>query len=148
MTFMEQDKWIYHNTLKWKGEKKADLKFMESKQEIEVATPPEFGGHEDIISPEDLFVSSANVCYMTTLLGTMKNMGVELISYESGAEGILETVDKMKIFTRIIIRPKIKAKETDAKIRMILNHAEKRCLVANSMKTQVIIEPEIEPYIR
>lgn len=142
---MEQDKWLYHNTLKWKGEKKADLKFIESKQEIEVATPPEFGGHEDIISPEDLFVSSANVCYMTTLLGTMKNMGVELISYESRAEGILETVDKMKIFTRIIIRPKIKAKETDAKIRMILSHVEKRCLVANSMKTQVIIEPEIEP---
>ena len=143
---MEQDKWMYHNTLKWKGEKKADLKFIESKQEIEVATPPEFGGHEDIISPEDLFVSSANVCYMTTLLGTMKNMGVELISYESRAEGILETVDKMKILQRIIIRPMIKAKETEAKIRMILNHAEKRCLVANSMKTQVIIEPEIEPY--
>ncbi len=142
---MEQDKWLYHNILKWKGEKKADLKFIESKQEIEVATPPEFGGHEDIISPEDLFVSSANVCYMTTLLGTVKNMGVELISYESSAEGILETVDKMKIFTKIIIRPRIKAKETEAKIRLILNHAEKRCLVANSMKTQVIIEPEIEP---
>jgi organic hydroperoxide reductase OsmC/OhrA len=142
---MEQDKWMYHNILKWKGEKKADLKFLESKQEIEVATPPEFGGHEDIISPEDLFVSSANVCYMTTLLGTMKNMGVELISYESKAEGILETVDKMKIFTKIIIRPKIKAKDTEAKIRMMLGHAEKRCLVANSMKTQVIIEPEIEP---
>jgi organic hydroperoxide reductase OsmC/OhrA len=141
---MEQDKWLYHNTLKWKGEKKADLRFIESKQEIEVATPPEFGGHENIISPEDLFVSSANVCYMTTLLGTLKNMGVKLVSYESRAEGVLETVDKMKIFTKIIIRPKIKAKETEEKIRMILNHAEKRCLVANSMKTQVIIEPEIE----
>ncbi|MDP2846296.1 MAG: OsmC family protein, partial [Candidatus Methanoperedens sp.] len=126
------------------GEKKADLKFVESKQEIEVATPPEFGGHENIISPEDLFVSSANVCYMTTLLGTIKNMGVELVSYESEAEGILETVGKMKIFTKIIIKPRIKAKETEEKIRMILDHAEKRCLVANSMKTQVIIEPEIE----
>jgi organic hydroperoxide reductase OsmC/OhrA len=141
---MEQDKWLYHNTLKWKEETKADLKFLESKQQIEVATPPEFGGHENIISPEDLYVSSANVCYMTTLLGTLKNMEVELISYESKAEGILETVDKLKIFTKIIIRPKIKAKETEEKIRMILKHAEKRCLVANSMKTQVIIEPEFE----
>ena len=141
---MEQDKWLYHNNLKWKGQKKADLEFQESKQHIEVATPPEFGGHENIISPEDLFVSSANVCFMTTLLGTIKNMGVELISYESEAEGILETVDKMKIFTRIIIRPKIKAKETVEKIKLILDHAEKRCLVANSMKTKVIIEPEIE----
>ena len=141
---MEQDKWLYHNSLKWKGEKKADLRFAESRQEIEVATPPEFGGHEGIISPEDLFVSSANVCFMTTLLGTMKNMGVELISYHSEAEGILETVDKMKIFTKIIIRPKIKARETEEKIRLILSHAEKRCLVANSMKTQVVIDPEIE----
>ncbi len=36
---MEQDKWLYHNKLKWKGEKKADLEFQESRQEIEVATP-------------------------------------------------------------------------------------------------------------
>jgi len=50
---MEQDKWLYHNTLKWKEEKKANLKFLESKQEIEVAIPPEFGGHEKIIRPED-----------------------------------------------------------------------------------------------
>ena len=141
---MEQDKWLYHNTLKWKGEKKADLKFIESEQEVEVATPPEFGGHKGIISPEDLFVSSANVCFMTTLLGTIKNMGVELVSYESEAEGILETVDNMKIFTKIIIRPKIKARDTEEKIRLILGHAQKRCLVANSMKTWVIIEPEIE----
>lgn len=141
---MEQDKWIYHNTLKWKGEKKADLRFVETDKEIEVATPPEFGGHAGIISPEDLFVSSANVCFMTTLLGTIKNMGVELISYESEAEGILETVNKMKIFTKIIIRLKIKAKESEEKIKLILDHSEKRCLIANSMKTQVIIEPEIE----
>lgn len=102
------------------------------------------GGHEGIISPEDLFVSSANVCFMTTMLGTVKNMGVELVSYESEAEGILETVNNIKIFTKIIIRPKIKARETKEKIRLIIGHAEKRCLVANSMKTQVIIEPEIE----
>ena len=141
---MEQDKWLYHNTLMWKGEKKADLRFIESGQEIEVATPPEFGGHEGIISPEDLFVSSANVCFMTTLLGTIKNMGIDLISYDSEAEGILETVNKGKIFTKIIIRPRIKARESEDKIRLLLSHAEKRCLVANSMKTQVVIEPEIE----
>ncbi len=141
---MEQDRWLYHNKLKWKGEKRADLRFEESKKEIEVATPPEFGGHINIISPQDLFVSSANACLMTTLLGTLKSMEVELISYESEAEGILETVDNMKIFTKIIIRPKIKAKETEDKIRLILKHAEKRCLVVNSMKTQVMIEPKIE----
>lgn len=141
---MEQNKWIYHNTLKWKGEKKGDLRFVETDKEIEVATPPEFGGHAGIISPEDLFVSSANACFMSTVLGTVKNMGVELISYESEAEGILETVDKLKIFTKIILRIKIKAKETEEKIKLILDHSEKRCLVVNSMKTRVIIEPEIE----
>ncbi len=141
---MEQDRWLYHNTLKWKGEKKADIQFAESGQQIEVATPPEFGGHQGIISPEDLFVSSANVCFMSTMLGTIKNMGVELVSYESEAEGILETVNKMKIFTKIIIKPTIKAKESEEKIRLILSQAERRCLVVNSMKTEVIIEPVIE----
>ena len=141
---MGQNKWLYHNTLKWKGEKKADLQFLESKQELEVATPPEFKGHEGIISPEDLFVSSANVCFMSTFLGTLGNMGIELISYESEAEGILEKIDKLMRFTKIIIKPRIKTSETEDKIQMILEHAERRCLVANSMKTEVIIEPEIE----
>ena len=141
---MEQDKWLYHNTLRWKGEKKADIRFMESGQEIEVAAPPEFGGHRDIISPQDLFVASANVCFMTTFLGTVQNMKVELVSFESEAEGVLETVDKLKMFTKIVIRPKIKAKETEEKIQMIIKHTEKRCLVMNSMKTQVVIKPEKE----
>ncbi len=41
---------------------------------ITVATPPEFtGGVSGIWSPEHLFVSSANICLMTTFLAIAEN---------------------------------------------------------------------------
>lgn len=111
------------------------------KPEIAIATPPEFGGHKGMITPEDLFVSAANTCFMTTFLGTALNMGVRLISYESTAVGTLEKVEKLRVFTKIVLRPVVKAEESEEQILRLLDHAKKRCIAANSMKTEVTIEP-------
>jgi organic hydroperoxide reductase OsmC/OhrA len=40
------------------------------KQELQVATPPEFaGGVAGVWSPEDLFVAATATCYLVTLAG-------------------------------------------------------------------------------
>ena len=46
----------YQNELEWKGERKGFLS-EEGKPGFMVATPPEFRGHPNIWSPEDLFVA-------------------------------------------------------------------------------------------
>ena len=66
---MGEDVYTYENTVTWKKEKIGELTW-EGKPSIEVATPPEFKGHEGIITPEDLFVAAENVCIFTCLLYT------------------------------------------------------------------------------
>lgn len=58
---MVEDVIVYESSLKWNSEKMGTVSFPEGdKPQIAVATPPEFGGHEGIITPEDLFLSAAN----------------------------------------------------------------------------------------
>jgi len=49
----------YATSVLWTGEKKGALT-VAGKPPVEVATPPEFKGHEGIWSPEDLYVAAVN----------------------------------------------------------------------------------------
>jgi peroxiredoxin-like protein len=112
---------------------------------VQVATPPEFKGHENIWSPEDLFVASANVCLMTTFLAVAERAGLAFSLYESTAEGRLEIVEGTFQFTAITIRPSITLKPGGdaAKAKELIEKAEHNCLISNSMKAAVTLEPTI-----
>ena len=51
----EPIKYVYNTSLKWVGEKKGLLS-AEGKPDILTACPPEFQGHPNIWSPEDLYI--------------------------------------------------------------------------------------------
>jgi peroxiredoxin-like protein len=134
----------YQTTVKWTEQRKGVIS-CEGKPDVQVATPPEFKGHEGIWSPEDLFVASANVCVMTTFLAVAERAGLAFSSYESSAEGRLELVEGKFQFTEITIKPIITL-ESDAdvaKARELIEKAEASCLISNSMKATVTLEPMI-----
>lgn len=135
----------YHATVKWAGQRKGVMSCA-GKPDVEVATPPEFKGHEGIWSPEDLFVSSANICVMTTFLSVAERAGLQFASYESAAEGTLELVEGTFQFTTITIKPTLtlKAGADPAKARELLEKAEAMCLISHSMKARVTLQPTIE----
>jgi peroxiredoxin-like protein len=136
--------YMYHTTVKWMEQRKGVMASA-GKSEIQVATPPEFKGHEGIWSPEDLFVASANVCVMTTFLAVAERAGLAFSSYESTAEGRLDLVDGKFQFTTITIRPSITLKSGDdmAQAKELIEKAERNCLISNSMKATVTLEPVI-----
>ena len=132
----------YATFVRWTGEKKGTLT-VAGKPAVEVATPPEFKGHEGIWSPEDLYVAAVNSCIMTTFLAFAGRAGLAFEGYESEAEGLLEFVDERLVFTKIVVRPKVTLRPgADRKqAEEILHKAEKNCLVSNSLRTEVILEP-------
>lgn len=136
--------YLYQTTVTWTEQRKGTMSCA-GKPELPVATPPEFKGHEGIWSPEDLFVSSANVCLMTTFLAVAERAGLAFSSYESKAEGRLELVDGKFQFTAITIRPTITLPVGGdaAKARELIKKAERNCLISNSMKAAVTLEPTI-----
>ncbi len=113
---------------------------------IEVATPPEFKGHPGKWTPEELLVASANVCMMTTFLYYAEKDGLEFSSYKSSAEGTLEKTEKGLIFSLIEILPRISVtSEKDIKrVGSLLEVSEANCLIAQSLKSKVVVTPQIE----
>ena len=137
-------KFIYRTTVSWIEEKKGFL-YSSGKPTIEVATGPEFKGHEGIWTPEELFVASVNSCIMTTFLYYAERKSVEFLSYESEAEGILERVENQFMFSEIKVRPRIIVASSDKseKVKELIGLSEKSCLISNSIKSKVEVIPEI-----
>ncbi len=136
--------YFYQTSVKWTEQRKGRISCA-GKPDVQVATPPEFKGHENIWSPEDLFVASANVCLMTTFLAVADRAGLAFSSYESTAEGRLEIVEGKFQFTTITIRPSIILKPggDPARAKELIEKAEHNCLISNSMKAKVTLEATI-----
>lgn len=136
--------YLYHTTVTWTEQRKGIISCA-GKPDVTVATPPEFKGHEGIWSPEDLFVASANICLMTTFLAVAERAGLAFSAYESAAEGRLELLEGKFQFTAITIKPTItlKSNADAAKAKELIEKAEANCLISNSMKATVTLEPVI-----
>lgn len=136
--------YTYHTAVKWTEQRKGIISCA-GKPDVQVATPPEFKGHDGIWSPEDLFVASANICVMTTFLAVAERAGLAFSSYESAAEGRLELVEGKFQFTTITIKPTITltAGADAAKAQELIEKAEATCLISNSMKARVHLEATI-----
>ena len=138
-------RYSYRSEIKWQGNRKGVVSSL-GKPSVEVTPPPEFKGDVGFWTPEDLLVSSVNSCLMLTFLFYAAREGVELVSYQSEAEGILEKVDKRLAISEIKINPRITVKsQSDAeKINSLLKLAEENCFISNSINSKVDIIPEIK----
>ncbi len=141
----EQPPFFYETEVEWKGERKGELR-SPNLPALAVATPPEFQGHEGFWTPEHLYVASVNVCFMTTFLAIAQNSRLDVASFCASAQGKLEKAEGVGLqVTEIILRPRVVVRSpTDLeRTRRILEKAEKVCLVSNSIKTTVKLEPQI-----
>lgn len=113
---------------------------------VVVGAPPEFGGTDDVWSPEHLCVAAVNTCVMLTFIAIAANSKVGFRAYSASATGTLEKVEgRGPVITRIVIKPRITiAPDTDqARLDRVLKMAEKNCFISNSLNASVTLEPEI-----
>jgi organic hydroperoxide reductase OsmC/OhrA len=140
----------YHTTVKWKGEHWGRLQ-MGNGPEMDFSAPPDAQGFANVFTPEDAFVAAANTCVMLMFIWATERFKLKLLSYECRTEGTkLIELDRTEIFSRLHFRPLIRVAaggETHAAVetraRRALQAAHKYSLVANSVKSEIVIEPEI-----
>lgn len=135
----------YETSVQWTNQRKAAL-ISKGLPSLEVATPPQFpGGHEGIWSPEHLFTASAEICLMTTFLSIAEKAKFPFINYTSTAVGTLEKTDTGFLMTKIVIKPTLSVDDELLREKglKLLEKAEKYCLISNSMKSEVILEPTV-----
>jgi len=140
----------YHTTVKWTGEHWGHLS-MGNGPEMKFSAPPDAQGHAGVLTPEDAFVAAANTCVMMMFIWATERFKLKLLSYECKTEGTkLIELDRTEIFTRLFFRPQIRIaagaepKEVvEARVHRAMQAAQKYSLVANSVKSEIVIEPEI-----
>lgn len=135
---------IYRTNVKW-TELRIGILSSEGKPDIKVACPPEFGGHPNIWSPEDLFLASIEVCTMTSFLYLAGRSKIIINSYESKAKCLAKLVGGVFKLTDINIFIKIHAPSDYKKERIekLLEKLPKICLVSNSIDGNLKLTSEI-----
>jgi peroxiredoxin-like protein len=114
---------------------------------FKVATPPEFPkGVPNTWSPEHLFVASINICLMTTFVAIAENSKLEFESFECEGVGKLEKVDGKFMISEVELNPVVKIKHDKdiERAERIVNKAENLCLISNSAKSKIILNPQIK----
>ena len=140
-----ENKYFYSTEVEWTGERRGDLR-APVLPSIHVDAPPEFKGHEGSWTPEHLFVASVNSCFMTTFLAIAENSKLDFVSFKADAKGKLEKLAGQGfMMTEITLRPKLiitNARDAERASR-ILEKAERNCLISNSVKAEIRLEPEV-----
>lgn len=140
---------IHHYEVKvdWQSDRKGLMSSPVLNEELAVATPPEFPkGMPGIWSPEHLLVAAVNSCLMTTFLAIAENFKFDFINFESNASGKLEKVDGKFMISEITLSPvlTITADADQEKAMRILQKSEAACLISNSIKSEIVFQPELK----
>ena len=140
----DQKSYLYKNTVLKEGHELAKTIFS-GPGELEVGPAPEFGGSPETLNPEELFVAAINNCLMTTFFYFARKMNVEILSYYSEAQALLEKQKDGLRFTNVDVRAEVRLKQQELaeKIRELEDLAEKYCLVSRSVVCPVHYELEI-----
>lgn len=116
-------------------------------QSVQGSAAPDYHGKAEHTNPEELLAASLSSCHMLTFLAVAAKMRLPVASYEDEAVAVLEKNEAGKIaVTKVTLRPKIEfqdpEKTPDAeKLNSMHEKAHGACMIANSVKTEVVVEP-------
>jgi len=105
---------------------------------------PSGAPHSPGADPEEMFVASISACHMLWFVGLASARKITVNRYRDDAEGVLEKNAEGRVaVTRVTLRPAVEFdQEPSPKMLAELHHkAHEKCFIANSVKTEIVIEP-------
>jgi len=98
------------------------------------------------VDPEEAFVASLSSCHMLFFLDFARRNGFVVDAYEDNAEGVLaKDTDGRMAMTVVTLRPKVafSGEKQPAKEALddLHHRSHEACFIANSVKTDVRVEP-------
>jgi organic hydroperoxide reductase OsmC/OhrA len=102
------------------------------------------------LDPEQAFTAALSACHMLWFLDLAARAGFSIEEYRDDAEGTLGAdASGARLMTRVVLRPRVAfvgaARPTVEELIALHERAHEACFIANSVKTEVIIEPRREP---
>ncbi len=101
----------------------------------------------EAVDPEEAFIASLSSCHMLTFLDLARRAGYVVDSYLDEAEGVMDRIDTGRYWiSKITLRPKIAFSgekiPDEIDLSQLHHDAHEFCFIANSVKTEVIVDPE------
>ena len=110
---------------------------------VDLSSDPAFRGDARRWNPEALVVLAASSCQLLSFLAVAARARIDVVDYQDDADGEMpDAVTPMRI-TRIVLHPRITVHGDVAASRLahLVEVAHRECFIANSLTTDVIIEP-------
>jgi organic hydroperoxide reductase OsmC/OhrA len=121
--------------------------FFDAGVTLRASANPAYLGNESCVDPEEAFVASLASCHMLTFLAIVARKRYVVDGYHDKAVGILaKTAAGSLAITRVTLMPevrfggeKVPSPEELRQLHVLAHHA---CFIANSVKTEVVVEPQ------
>ena len=144
----------YTVSCRWSGSTKAGYEAYDRAHEgsaspagrpIALSADPAFRGDAALLNPEQLVVLAASSCQLLSFLAVAARARVEVLRYADDGEGTMPEHDAPSRLTSIVLHPTIwVAPGTDEqRVRHLVEVAHRECYVANSLRTEVRVEPTV-----
>src|SRR5665213_1388265 len=112
---------------------------------VRLSADPAFRGEAAMLSPEELLVLAAASCQLLSFLAVAARARVDVLQYDDDAEGTMPEDSSPMRLTRIVLRPQIRVGNgtSEERVRHLLEVAHRECYIANSLTTEITVEPSI-----
>jgi organic hydroperoxide reductase OsmC/OhrA len=116
-----------------------------SEATLTLSSDPAFRGDAALLDPEQLLVMAASSCQLLSFLAVAARARIDVVDYQDNAEGEMPEDDQPMRITRITLRPRITVRGdvSDERIRHLVDVAHRECFIANSLTTDVVVEPRL-----
>jgi organic hydroperoxide reductase OsmC/OhrA len=120
--------------------------FKAGKVTLSASASPVYRGDAALVDPEEAYVASLSSCHMLTFLAICARKRLTVDSYEDDASGVMEKGEHGKIWvSHVTLRPSVRfapdANVDAATLAHIHHDSHEHCFIANSVKTDVRVEP-------
>jgi organic hydroperoxide reductase OsmC/OhrA len=114
---------------------------------VRASANPAYLGSESCVDPEEAFVASLSSCHMLTFLALAARKGYVVNSYRDQAVGVLaKDAAGSLAMTKVALRPQVtfggEKTPSPEELRQLHDRAHHACFIANSVKTEVVVEPQ------
>ena len=108
---------------------------------VTFSASPGYRGDPSKGDPEDMLVAALSSCHMLSFLAICAKKKIAVEAYDDDATGWLEDDNGKLWMARVVLRPKVRADAAPEILSEIHHLAHEACFIANSVKTQVTVEP-------
>lgn len=146
----------YRTALAWSGstgigydhyDRDHEVRAAPAEARLALSSDPAFRGDPARLNPELLLVASASSCQLLSFLAVSARARLDVVAYADDADAVMAAGDLPLRITRIELRPAItladsdRPRPPDARLRHLCEIAHRQCYVANSLRTDVVVNP-------